>query len=289
MKMLPLLTELSPRPAKCVVIDSTYVTKPMRRRKIPIVGINNSDYVFRNYFKMAELPPVSTLPQFLFVEFMDFLFHLFFADVVLSPSLFPSESKRFGKFKIINPLVRCGYDPSEPKDEPTKGMIMLSGSAFGSHVNPGFNAHGLHIDVIGRDTPDNWTENENDILFHGKLFDNKKLVGNADLAVVNCGYSAVSESVHMQKPLVVVPVPNHAEQWVNAKMVEKFGLGVTASEDRIDVAIYEVKKKYKAHIDAFKNLFSGKAATPGSKQAADIILVLASFLVIRQRDIYPNQ
>ena len=34
---------------------------------------------------------------------------------------------------------------------------------------------------------------------------------------------------------------------------------VTASEDRIDDAI-EVKKKYKAHIDAFKNPFSGKAA-----------------------------
>jgi UDP:flavonoid glycosyltransferase YjiC (YdhE family) len=259
-----------------VVIDSTYATGPMRRLNIPIIAVNNADFIVKNYYRMGECPPLSTLPQFLLVEMMDFLFHLLLVDVVISPSLVTTDIKLTGKFRTVGPLVRRGYDPVSSPTQPIRGVVMLSGSAFGSQVHNDFDTQGLVVDIIGRKKPKHWPSDRIDVTFHGKLLDNKNILQNVDLGVVNCGYSAVSECIHLRKPLVVVPIPNHSEQWVNAKIVENRNLGVIATENQIEPGIQNVVRNFKKYIDAIERMNAEKTTIIGREQAADIILEVAS-------------
>ena len=63
------------------------------------------------------------------------------------------------------------------------------------------------------------------------------------MMVVNGGFSAVSEAFFMRKPVVVVPVPNHAEQWVNARTIKELKVGEVATEKNfIDVMLKMIPK-----------------------------------------------
>jgi len=60
--------------------------------------------------------------------------------------------------------------------------------------------------------------------------DNVELLSQADALVINGGYSAVSEAFVLGKPVFVVPVSGHAEQFVNASLVRNLELGFVADE-----------------------------------------------------------
>ena len=64
----------------------------------------------------------------------------------------------------------------------------------------------------------------------GRVLNTPELAAEADMLVVNGGFSAVSEAFVMRKPLIVIPVPNHAEQWVNARTVCELGVGMMAHD-----------------------------------------------------------
>ena len=72
----------------------------------------------------------------------------------------------------------------------------------------------------------------------------------------------------MKKPAVVIPIPNHAEQWINANLIEKKGLGLVATEANIQIKIEEIILNFKNFKDACeKNLILDS----GARQAADLI------------------
>jgi UDP-N-acetylglucosamine:LPS N-acetylglucosamine transferase len=58
-------------------------------------------------------------------------------------------------------------------------------------------------------------------------------LSRADALVINGGYSAVSEAFVLGKPVFVVPVSGHAEQFVNAALVRDLGLGFVADETNV--------------------------------------------------------
>jgi hypothetical protein len=62
---------------------------------------------------------------------------------------------------------------------------------------------------------------------------NLDLLAQADAYVINGGYSAVSEIFALRKPAFVLPVPGHAEQFVNANLVAEMGLGFVATESDV--------------------------------------------------------
>jgi len=63
--------------------------------------------------------------------------------------------------------------------------------------------------------------------------DNTEFLAQADALVINGGYSAVSEAFVLRKPVFVIPVPGHAEQFINARLVSDLGLGFMATEDNV--------------------------------------------------------
>lgn len=255
-----------------VVTDSVYTVRPMKKRGIPIVAFNNADVVHYSYRHFTDRP-ASIRAQFWVVEEMDYLFHRLFPRRVLSPCLDASIPQGHGNITRIGPIVRQGFSTSVAAGPVKRVLIMLSGSRFGSPVNLAAHAaYPFHIDVIGRSTPEDANLPSN-IVFHGKLRDNAHIVEAADLVILNGGFSAVSEAFAMRKPMVVVPVPRHAEQWVNGRTIERLGVGFMAGEDTISQAMITAVARIDEFRDAYRRL---ESARDGAQEAADEIRRIAA-------------
>lgn len=254
-----------------VVGDSVYSLRPVRRAGLPLAAINNADMVVRGMGKFRDWP-ASVLPQFLVVELADYAFHRWAADMVISPRLDPADAACRASTREVGPIVRAECAPVPVANgKPRRVAIMLSGSVFGSPVRLKRQRPGLRIDVIGRPQP-TAQEPSGDVLYHGKIRDALALLREADLVMVNGGFSAVSESVMLGKPVVVIPVPHHAEQWVNGRTVEHLGIGMSAPEGRLEDALDEALGRIDRFREAYRRL---PPMINGAPRAARAILDLA--------------
>lgn len=253
-----------------VILDSVYTTGPMKRRGIPIAALNNADVVHVSY-RRFQGKPRSIRMQFYAIEEMDYLFHRARVDMVLSPTLDPALPEVGGNVRRIGPIVRRGYESDVASGPVKRVLVMLSGSRFGSPVALKEKALPFHIDVVGREAPKDIALPPN-VVFHGRLRDNAHIVRSADLVLANGGFSAVSEAFALRKPLVVLPIPNHAEQWVNARTIEALGVGMMASEDAIEQAMTSAITR----IDEFRAAYTRLPPIPdGADEAARLIFELA--------------
>jgi hypothetical protein len=222
------------RPAFCVV-DSEYTTRPLRRRKTPVIALNNSDVVVSEYLGRSRKPR-NTACQFWSVEFMDYLFHRLYVDMTISPAAKPLPP-RHAKIRRVGVIVRREIEERAPTTPPAPLVrprdvrtltFMLSGSILGRIGNIQFDTLPCQVDVIGLDGP-----STAQVRFHGKITNNADLLAQSDLLVVNGGFSAVSEALALRKPTLVIPVPRHAEQYVNACQVADLGLGYLTDEHEV--------------------------------------------------------
>jgi UDP:flavonoid glycosyltransferase YjiC (YdhE family) len=253
-----------------VVTDSVYTLGPMRRRRILVAALNNADVIHHAYRLFADRPS-SIKAQFYAVEEADFLFHRFGPDLVLSPTLDPSVPQSSGPYRRIGPIVRRGYAASPVGQTPEKVVIMLSGSVFGTPVTLTRADHPVRIDIVGRPAPEGWREDPR-VRYHGRIRETGRVLSDADLVIVNGGFSAVSELFCMGKPMLVVPVPNHAEQWINARTVKHLAVGDIIDEDSIETAIGPALER----IGDFRAAYGRLPPPPdGAAQAAQAILELA--------------
>jgi len=268
-ELAKLLDQLHPDVA---VIDSEYTIAPLRRRGIPVVGLNTSEMIVTEYLKRRRLAPKGTRSHFWFVEFSDYLFHRHYCDLVLSP--FPLRTPtRNRKFKRIGLIARRAViekarqsaGKANPSPRHLKNVVfMLSGSVHASNINFDRRQIPFKIHVVGRPG-----ESRGNVIYHGRQMDNTELLANADALVINGGYSAVSEAFVLGKPVFVVPVPGHAEQFVNTQLVCDLGLGFAATEENVLdqlLAMYEQ--------DRWTGLKPRPASfeIDGAREAAELIL-----------------
>ena len=228
-----LLDQLHPDVA---VIDSEYTISPLRRRNIPVIGLNTSEMIVTEYLKRRRLAPKGIRSHFWFVEFSDYLFHRHYCDLVLSP--FPLRTPtRHRKFKRIGLIARRAVIEKArlaaaskiPSPRELQNVVfMLSGSVHASNINFDQREIPFKIHVVGRPG-----ESRGNVIYHGRQMDNTELLAKADALVINGGYSAVSEAFVLGKPVFVVPVPGHAEQFVNTQLVTDLGLGFAATEENV--------------------------------------------------------
>ena len=57
----------------------------------------------------------------------------------------------------------------------------------------------------------------------------------------------------MRKPLVVIPVPNHAEQWINARTIEHLGVGMSAQEADLESALATAARQIERFHEGYRN------------------------------------
>jgi UDP:flavonoid glycosyltransferase YjiC (YdhE family) len=262
------------------VIDSEYTISPLRRRHIPVVALNTSEMVVSEYLKGGH--PSATRSHFWLVEFTDYLFHKHFCDLVLSPFPLrtPTRHRRFRRIGLIarqsvRDKAMTNPERGFPAPRDLRSVIfMLSGSVHASNID--FDRHELpfRIEVVGRSG-----ESRGNLTYHGRQMDNTHLLAGADALVINAGYSAVSEAFVLRKPVFVVPVPGHAEQSVNARLVQDLGLGFVATEQ--DVLPQLLSMYQQNHWSGLKPM-PQTIETNGAQQAAQAILSMAARSVGRQ-------
>jgi hypothetical protein len=253
------LRSLLKKRAYCaIVIDSDY-TVLWARPNVPIIALNNADIV------VAEIRRRGTYPRsirlHLLIERLDYLFHRCIPDLILSPSIISDEDA--GRFRHFPPFVRPGLTPSCASPELRNLLVMLSGSQFASRadfVNKVDLRGGIRVDVVGRDG-----ESSQSIRYHGSVLDNMGILQGADAMVINAGFSAVSEAVVMGKPMVVIPIENHAEQHINAKLIEESGLGLMASIETAPQRLEDLIRRFPEFQAAHKEF---NASTDGAEMAA---------------------
>ena len=263
-----LLDQLQPDVA---VTDSEYTLAPLRKRGIPVIGLNTSEMIVTEYLKRRSVAPKSVRSHFWFVEFSDYLFHRHYCDLVLSP--FPLRSAtRNRKFKRIGLIARRAVIEkakslaSKPTPSPRnlkKVVFMLSGSVHASNINFDQREIPFEIHIVGRTG-----ESHGNVIFHGRQMDNTELLANADALVINGGYSAVSEAFVLGKPVFVVPVPGHAEQYVNTQLVTDLGLGFAATEENV---LDQLFKMYEADQWTGLKPRPEKFEIDGAREAAELI------------------
>jgi hypothetical protein len=258
-----LLDDVQP---KCVVTDSFYAVRPIRRRGIPLIALNNSDVVVESYLNRFD-PPASVRAQFWVVEFGDYMFHRIMANAVISPNLDPALPVRHAKFHRVAPIVRDGFKENRSEGPVRHVVIMLSGSVFSSSfklTRPGYD---FRVSVVGR-PHDGQSPIPDGVTYHGRVRDVRSIVEDADLMVINGGFSAVSEAYCLRKPTVVIPVPNHAEQWVNAATIRHLGVGEIGSEETLEQDMLNAVGQIGRYRTAY---FDNPPKTGGAEMAADLI------------------
>jgi UDP:flavonoid glycosyltransferase YjiC (YdhE family) len=77
----------------------------------------------------------------------------------------------------------------------------------------------------------------------------------------------------MRKPLVVIPVPNHAEQWINARTIEHLGVGMRAQEADLEPALAAAARQIERLHQGYRRLGQ---VPDGAAQAADLIMSFAT-------------
>lgn len=256
-----------------VVTDSEYTLGPMRRRRIPVAAINNSDVVVTEC-RDGRPVPRDVRSHLWIVEYMDYLFHRTQCAVVISPSAKPHPPPH-PRLRRVGLILRRSVreripeqDVSRPPSTARNVLFMLSGSVFASAV-PMNGAHlPFKIHVVGREG-----QNQDNIEYHGKLMDNIACLMAADVIVLNGGFSAVSEALALRKPTFVIPVPRHAEQFVNARTVADLGIGYVVNEHNV---LDRMTALWSA--DRWEGFSPTKPLTgyDGAREAAEIIIETAT-------------
>lgn len=267
-----LLAKLTPDVA---VVDSEYALSPLRRRGIPIIGLNTSETVVSEYLRHWRQGQ-GTRSHFCFVELLDYLFHRHFCQIVLSP--FPLRTPtRHPKFRRIGLVVRrviletaARTFPNESLSvrEVKKVVFMLSGSVHASQIPFERYQFPFQVDVVGRSG-----ESRQNVRFHGRTHSNEDLLAAADALVINGGFSALSEAFALRKHTFVIPVPGHAEQFVNACLARDLGLGFVATETDV---LDQLLEMYRQNRWIGLKPMSGPFEFNGAIEAAEVIISICS-------------
>ncbi len=245
-RILRLILRLKPDK---VILDSQYPMISTLLFRGRTVAINNSKEVLQWFFKFRPFA-WNLLPHLVFVELLDFIYHWVIVRKVLVPSL-PNFQER------CSLLVRNGLCPGE-RAALTHITIMVSGSnQSGLGFDP--DTWQLDLDILVMGAPGSDSRN---VKYHGKDTDNINALNRADLLILNGGLSSLSEGLALRKPMVILPLKNHAEQFVNAKRLERLGVAMVTSPERIGFDIHVALARYSQMRKAYDDLDIDENAAP---------------------------
>ncbi len=213
---------------EAVVSDSDYSMALLKRNYSGlVVALNNAASLFSKPSFLLKLSAGYRLHAG--VEWLDYLYHRLVPDLVLSPTLQPQTEWK-GKIKQVGPVVRKKTQTLKAKSKkrgPLRILIICGGSKYASRfiqVKKLLDWPDTRVDLLGPKGKDFGN------LHYHPFTKDLSLIAEADLLVINGGFSSVSEAVMFKKPCVVLPIPGHAEQYFNAKTIESAGLGVMATD-----------------------------------------------------------
>lgn len=225
-----------------IISDSVYFFPNKIFFKKKTIALNNSEMIIKKIF--SQPLKLNTILQFLFIEIPDYLISKYIYKYIYSPSLINTVFKDSLNSKIKKLPIISRYENVSVNNKKKKNiLIMLSGSSIKTKINLN-KEYQKKFNYILLNCFFKFNKKLKNIKYIKKKFNNLGELQNAKIAIINGGYSAIADCIHLCIPMIVIPVENHFEQWVNANIVEKNGFGIV-SKNNFEKEIDEINQKYK--------------------------------------------
>ncbi|MEK7357292.1 MAG: glycosyltransferase family protein, partial [Bdellovibrionota bacterium] len=212
---------------------------------VPVIALNNSSSVIRECRNVA--PPPSVWPQ-LFIELLDYLFHRFVPDLTLSPTPDVDFERSQGSTIEIPLLSRFRRSEiSQAPTQPNRVLFIFSASELGHDPRQFIGLCPPDMEILSltaenRSNPD------------GSIRDVAAEIASADIVVSNAGLGTISDAIALEKPILVVPIAGHCEQWANGRLVERLGIGEVASLSDFQEKLSKVRRDHLGYRQALTRL-----------------------------------
>ncbi len=231
-----------------VVADSDfYCLRPAKKLGLKLASINNSAAVVETIAREGGLPR-QCRASYRFVEKTDYWLQRRYPGMVLCPVLQEMEGLP-EKFVQIPPMVRPEIEPlTEPGNEV---VVLTGGSGIDTSRIDLTGLEGQYITVLGAHL-EHVPSHAKQAGFSLSVMEHFR---RAKVLVVQGGFSSVSEALALRVPTVVIPIANHAEQWVNGWWVERLGAGLSCPDPaRVSDYVKEILKDYDRYWKAAQSL-----------------------------------
>lgn len=234
-----------------IVVDSNYNLGLRCFTRVKMISLNNSCEIVRECFNHPTA--VWNNPAQFIVELVDSLYQRLIPDIVIVPWPRKSETKSSGIVQV-EPIVRESFFPGEPFPKDIKKVLILySGSGLSVAVHEELQKLGYQVSVFGE---------------LRESFNCAEALRSADVAVVSGGFSSISEALACQRPMIVIPIPGHAEQFINARGIEKMRLGFIGVPGNLRESIKKLESSLPSIQNAYREL---EFSCRGRLEAAEII------------------
>lgn len=190
---------------------------------VPIVCIAHHYTFLHGLFKMPAKKPLSNFSLRLYSRIT-----AIGSKKKLAISLYPFENDLLKSIHIIPPLLRSEVT----NHKTTKGeylLVYLLNKGYTdeiinwSKLNPGIELHCFTDDSSIGDT----RKHNNSLTFHylnGEKFID--MMANAGGVITTAGFESVCEAMYFNKPVFMIPVKGHHEQFCNSRDAVKAGAGI---------------------------------------------------------------
>ncbi len=225
-----------------LVVDSDFHSLPeARRRRIPILSINSSPATLAIFKRMAR-----SAADVLFsycIERIDRRLQSRHASRILCPAIGDVDT-RLANVQLLAPIVRRQFRSNAAAHDSAASFdvgVMLGGSGLGaSEIDLSRVSHSMVVVGAsgGRYPPHAvrlpFTEQPAAPLSRCRIL------------VIQGGFNSVSEAIALGKPAVIVPIPNHVEQLVNAWWADQLGFGVMAQASEAGAIVDRLLQDHRA-------------------------------------------
>jgi len=179
----------------------------------------------------------------------------------LALSFYKVPAENLGNIKVVAPLLR-----KQVKEQPVSNggyiLVYLLNSGLMQNIinwHKNYPETEMHCFTDHESTSDEWKCN-NKLTFH-RLDDKKfiRLMAGAAGVVTTAGFETVCEAMYFGKPVLMVPVVKHFEQFCNSRDAYKAGAGVFDEAFKIE-KLLDFIKDYKKD-DSFRQWVDQSDAT----------------------------
>jgi uncharacterized protein (TIGR00661 family) len=198
----------------------------------------------------------------------------------LALSFYPGEDIPSKRLYVCPPILRRQLFDLKPDRDGSHFLVYLLNHGYAEDVVAWHRRHPevpVHCFYDRPGAPDEETKAPG-LTFHalhGEKF--LRMMAGARGVVCTAGFESISEAAYLDKPLLMVPVQGHLEQWINSLDAEQAGLGVRDFSFNLDRLLQPMsaarRAEFKRWVDraediavnaAERTAFGEQVSSPGS-------------------------
>ena len=217
-----------------LVTDSDYVAPLVARAQgIPVIAINHAVQSVREWSRTSRTERKGLRASMVLLERAEDLFFRRVAERILVPAIGfddDEDERPDPPYRLVRPFFGDprAMSPRPFLEAPSRLLVLAGGTGLGDFsfleaAGPHFRGWSSRqaIGLVPSASKLDW------LARLGIVPDPIPHVDRADLLVVQAGHSTLCDLLHWGRPAILLPIPGHAEQAMNAQIAERMGIART--------------------------------------------------------------